>query len=61
MFDEKTALEADQLVMLDTPVALADPPETYLTVQTVQDQEEPLILDELLIEEVNIDGMCGVY
>ncbi len=23
--------------------------------------EEPAILDELVIEEVNIDGMCGVY
>jgi mycofactocin precursor len=23
--------------------------------------EEPAILEELIIEEVNIDGMCGVY
>jgi mycofactocin precursor len=23
--------------------------------------ETPAILDELLIEEVSIDGMCGVY
>ncbi len=58
MFDEKTNQEADQLMLPENQIAVADPPETYLT---VQDQEEPLILDELLIEEVNIDGMCGVY
>jgi mycofactocin precursor len=30
---------------------------------TVQDQHEPepLATDELLVEEVSIDGMCGVY
>jgi mycofactocin precursor len=25
------------------------------------DEAEPLATDELLIEEVSIDGMCGVY
>jgi mycofactocin precursor len=25
------------------------------------DDEEPLVVDELLVEEVSIDGMCGVY
>ncbi|MFP5487854.1 MAG: mycofactocin precursor MftA [Acidimicrobiia bacterium] len=24
-------------------------------------QDEPEIADELLIEEISIDGMCGVY
>ncbi len=24
-------------------------------------EEEPAILEELIIEEVDIDGMCGVY
>lgn len=37
---------------------------------TVQDEadavdrepaEEPLVLDDLLVEDVSIDGMCGVY
>ena len=23
--------------------------------------EEPLVVDELLVEDVSIDGMCGVY
>ncbi|MBW8827055.1 MAG: mycofactocin precursor [Acidobacteria bacterium] len=27
----------------------------------VQDDEQVLIEDELLVEEVSIDGMCGVY
>ncbi len=26
-----------------------------------QDESEPLATDELLVEEVSIDGMCGVY
>jgi mycofactocin precursor len=26
-----------------------------------QAEEEPLAADELLVEEVSIDGMCGVY
>lgn len=26
-----------------------------------QQAEKPELLDELLIEEVSIDGMCGVY
>jgi len=26
-----------------------------------QRPEEELVLDELLIEDVSIDGMCGVY
>ena len=25
------------------------------------DQDEPLASEELLVEEVSIDGMCGVY
>ncbi len=24
-------------------------------------EETPLILDEIVIEEISIDGMCGVY
>jgi mycofactocin precursor len=23
--------------------------------------DEPLVADELLVEEISIDGMCGVY
>jgi mycofactocin precursor len=25
------------------------------------EEEEPLVEDELLVEEISIDGMCGVY
>jgi mycofactocin precursor len=25
------------------------------------DEEEPELLEELLVEEISIDGMCGVY
>lgn len=33
--------------------------QTAVADDTVQDDEE--IADELLIEEISIDGMCGVY
>jgi mycofactocin precursor len=26
-----------------------------------EDETEPLATEELLVEEVSIDGMCGVY
>jgi len=25
------------------------------------DEDEPELLEELLVEEISIDGMCGVY
>jgi mycofactocin precursor len=34
--------------------------EIPLPVETV-DADEELIEDELIIEEISIDGMCGVY
>ena len=27
----------------------------------VEHGDEPLVEDELLVEEISIDGMCGVY
>ncbi|MDQ3310601.1 MAG: mycofactocin precursor MftA [Actinomycetota bacterium] len=27
----------------------------------LSDEEEPELLEELLVEEISIDGMCGVY
>lgn len=29
--------------------------------QATADVPEPVVLDDLLVEEVSIDGMCGVY
>jgi mycofactocin precursor len=28
---------------------------------TVTEEQEELVEDELLVEEISIDGMCGVY
>jgi mycofactocin precursor len=28
---------------------------------TVADEQDELVEDELLVEEISIDGMCGVY
>jgi mycofactocin precursor len=38
--------------MADEPTALIEPAE-----QT----EEPQLVEDVLVEEVSIDGMCGVY
>lgn len=36
-----------------------------ITTQTIDEPtvevSEPIVADELLVEEVSIDGMCGVY
>jgi mycofactocin precursor len=31
------------------------------TTVTVADEQDELVEDELLVEEISIDGMCGVY
>jgi mycofactocin precursor len=31
------------------------------TVTSAPDEQDELIDDELLVEEISIDGMCGVY
>jgi len=40
-----------------------EPTETAETVETQQDgeQESALVEQDLLVEDVSIDGMCGVY
>jgi mycofactocin precursor len=40
-------------------VLMSDSP--AVTPAADQDENEPLATDELLVEEVSIDGMCGVY
>jgi len=41
-------------VLVNEPVAVAP-------AAADRDETEPLAADELLVEEVSIDGMCGVY
>jgi mycofactocin precursor len=31
------------------------------TTITAADEQDDLVEDELLVEEISIDGMCGVY
>jgi mycofactocin precursor len=31
------------------------------TTSTTEDRAETLVDDELLVEEISVDGMCGVY
>jgi len=36
-------------------------PEQLPETTTDEDANEALVEDELLVEEISIDGMCGVY
>ncbi|HUA31131.1 MAG TPA: mycofactocin precursor MftA [Streptosporangiaceae bacterium] len=47
----------EQAVMEPAATAVAEPEDQNL----VAGDDEALIADELLVEEVSIDGMCGVY
>lgn len=56
MFDKNPVLDAEPTEVSETEFIPFDEPE-----MEDEDGESPEILDELIIEEVNIDGMCGVY
>jgi mycofactocin precursor len=43
--------------MADSPVVLAEPVDDAPDV----DPAEDVLLEDVLVEEVSIDGMCGVY
>ncbi len=45
--------------MAATPVPPADP--TDLASDARHEPDDDLIEEELLVEEISIDGMCGVY
>jgi mycofactocin precursor len=51
--------------MRQRPVSEAAPARPTLTADEPADgdraSDKPLIADDLLVEEISIDGMCGVY
>ncbi len=52
--------------MADSATELLDPPadqlpETHEAAKVADVQPEQLIAADLLVEEISIDGMCGVY
>jgi mycofactocin precursor len=52
---------ADPAVTKAEPSTPTEPPKTMGLKENKLDVEKPRILDEVVIEEVSIDGMCGVY
>jgi mycofactocin precursor len=38
-----------------------EPTTDVLVADETTDTAEPLVEEELLVEEISIDGMCGVY
>src|SRR5580693_8956653 len=55
--------QATEVAMTQQAVIEATPAEPELAEEEAMDRaaEEALVADELLVEEVSIDGMCGVY
>ena len=43
------------------PTELTESPVEALDGDTDSDDTDDLVDDELLVEEISIDGMCGVY
>ena len=39
----------------------AEPPVAEKQDEPLDAQEAPLVVEDLLVEDVSIDGMCGVY
>jgi mycofactocin precursor len=44
-----------------TQEVLVNEPVAVVPTAADHDEAEPLATEELLVEEVSIDGMCGVY
>ncbi|HTW03949.1 MAG TPA: mycofactocin precursor MftA [Streptosporangiaceae bacterium] len=52
----------EQAVMEPAATAVAEPEDENLVAgEDVAGEDEALVAGELLVEEVSIDGMCGVY
>ncbi len=51
-------MSIDTQTLNDSEITDAD---DALVTDDVQLAEAPLVTEELLVEEVSIDGMCGVY
>jgi mycofactocin precursor len=43
------------------PTAVTQVPDEADAVDQEQPADDSLVLDDLLVEDVSIDGMCGVY
>nr|MDT0666064.1 mycofactocin precursor MftA [Micromonospora sp. DSM 115978] len=46
---------------MDSAVATSEAPATVAADTTTVDADEAVVLEDLLVEDVSIDGMCGVY
>lgn len=44
-----------------TPLASSPTPENDAAPATAAASDKPAVVEEVVIEEVSIDGMCGVY
>lgn len=46
---------------MDSAVATSEAPATVAVDTPAQAADEAVVLEDLLVEDVSIDGMCGVY
>jgi mycofactocin precursor len=50
--------------MSEIPATIEPKTELPTTVEAIDDRESPedeLVLEDLLVENISIDGMCGIY
>ena len=52
---------ADQAIHQIAPEPASEPVPAEAGADTGQKPDQELVLDDLLVEDVSIDGMCGVY
>ncbi len=45
----------------ETPTLIAETETEFSSEETDSDEELELVLDDLIFEEITIDGICGVY
>jgi mycofactocin precursor len=47
--------------MSPTATEVLDPPETEVVPAETSQEQDEVVAADLLVEEISIDGMCGVY
>ena len=59
--DPATTTAGDKTVVQKEPATPTRSQSEVSLKESVPETEKPKILEEVVIEEVSIDGMCGVY
>ena len=59
--DSAVLIPAQPPQLLSAPPSPGKVPTGMKPLQDLREAKKPAVLDEVLVEEISIDGMCGVY